>query len=54
MKFKVRARFNVRLGERVYGEGEEIELTPAELELVAHQVEPVSTRKEKKDAEVSS
>lgn len=52
MKVKVREFFNVRLGDRVFFAGEEIDVTPAELELVAHQVEPVSNRKEKKDAEV--
>lgn len=50
MKVKVREFFNVRLGERVYSAGEEIEVTPAELDLIAHQVESANPRKEKKDA----
>jgi len=50
LKVKVREFFNVRLGDRIYSAGEEIEVTPAELELVAHQVEAVSNRREKRDA----
>lgn len=54
MKVKVREFFNVRLGERVYSAGEEIEVTPTELELIAHQVESVTNRREKKDDQVQS
>lgn len=49
MKVKVREFFNVKLGDKIYNSGEEIDVTPNELELIAHQVELVNNRREKKD-----
>jgi len=49
MKVKVREFFNVKLGDKIYNSGDEIDVTPNELELIAHQVEIVNNRREKKD-----
>jgi hypothetical protein len=47
MKVKVREFFNVKLGDKIY-------VTPNELELIAHQVEIVNNRREKKDGDLQS
>lgn len=54
MKVKVREFFNVKLGDKNYNSGEEIDVTPNELELIAHQVEIVNNRREKKDGDLQS
>jgi len=35
MKVKVREFFNVKLGDKIYQSGEEIDVTPNELELMS-------------------
>lgn len=53
MDYKVRDNFYVHLHNKVYGPGSLVELTADELDLVAHQVEPIvackPTRKAKAD-----
>jgi len=44
-KYKVREHFHVRHGNEVHGPGAELELSPEQHELVAHQVEPVEAPK---------
>ncbi|MFN9053918.1 MAG: hypothetical protein ACK5V6_13200 [Pseudanabaena sp.] len=38
MKVKVREFFNVKLGDKIYQSGEEIDVTPNELEIIANLV----------------
>ncbi|MBD2117330.1 MULTISPECIES: hypothetical protein [Microcystis] len=54
MKVKVREFFNVKLGDKIYQSGDEIDVTSTELELIAHQVEIVNNRREKKDGDLQS
>jgi len=54
MKVKVREFFNVKLGDKIYQSGDEIDVTLPELELIAHQVEIVNNRREKKDGDLQS
>lgn len=54
MKIKVREFFNVKLGDKIYKSGDELDVTPIEFELIAHQVEIINSRREKKDGDVQS